>query len=108
MTLKLLLVGKELSYFQPIKDAFENEDANIIVATSIGLALFLARKNLPNLVISQDKLIDSDGLSLFYELQEEAQLSQIPFILLTDKILENETNKTDIGQNNIFLWSSKE
>ena len=44
MTLKLLLVGKEKSAFQLIKSAFENEDVDIIVATSIGLAIFFGSK----------------------------------------------------------------
>lgn len=65
MTLRLLLVGKKKSDFQSIKSAFENEDVDVIVATSIGLALFLARKNQPNLIISQQELTDSDAVGFF-------------------------------------------
>jgi CheY-like chemotaxis protein len=82
MTLKLLLVGKEKSVFQPIKDAFENDDVDIILATSIGLAIFLARKNQPNLIISQQELADSDAASFICELKNEQELARIPAVLL--------------------------
>jgi response regulator RpfG family c-di-GMP phosphodiesterase len=91
MTLKLLLVGKEKSAFQLIKSAFENEDVDIIVATSIGLALFLARKNQPNLIISQEELADSDAVNFFHELKSEEELAEIPFVLLTSE--KDRTNK---------------
>ena len=92
MTLKLLAAGKEASYFQPIKDAFDQEDAVVITATSIALALFLARKNQPNLIISQLQLVDGDGLALFHETRNELEIARMPFaFLLTEK-----EKKTDI------------
>ena len=82
MTQKILLVGKEKSIFNPIKAAFENQDIDIIVATSIGLALFLARKNSPALIISQQELTDSSAHNFYLELKSEDELSNIPFVLL--------------------------
>jgi response regulator RpfG family c-di-GMP phosphodiesterase len=99
MTLKLLLAGKNIAEFQAIKDAFNNEDAIMITATSMALATFLARKNQPDLIISQERLTDSDGLGLFYELKNEDELTKIPFALLvTDKqYKQNEKYQIDIG-----------
>ncbi len=86
MTLKLLAAGKEASYFQPIKDSLDQEDAVVITANSIALALFLARKNQPHLIISQMQLVDGDGLALFYETKNDAEIARIPFaFLLTEK-----------------------
>lgn len=84
MTLNLLLAGKEKLKFQCIKDALADEDINIIVATSIGLAIFLARKNRPHLIISQEELADSDAISFFYELRCENDLAEIPFVILSE------------------------
>ena len=86
MTLRLLLAGKDIASFQPIRKAFANEDVHIIKATSIGLGLFLSRKNLPHLIICEEQLIDGDGISFFYEIRNEPDFSEIPFaFLLTDK-----------------------
>src|ERR1700727_2638529 len=110
MTLKLLLVGKEKSAFQLIKSAFENEDADIIVATSIGLALFLARKNQPNLIISQQELMDSDGISLYFELKKEEKLADIPFVWLISgkdkdnwKQVKDKLTKGNISNDSIYF-----
>ncbi len=105
MTLKLLLVGKEKSAFQLIKDVFDNEDVDIIVATSIGLALYLTRKNQPNLIISQQELADSDAMNFFYELKSEKELADIPFVLIStskgSQQINRETNKNNSSAANI-------
>jgi CheY-like chemotaxis protein len=81
MTFKLLCVGQDTS-FQSIKLSFENEDATTIRATSIALALFLARKNQPHLIICEPQLVDGKGLDLLEELSNEEELAQIPFAFL--------------------------
>jgi len=101
MTLKLLLVGKEKSDFQSIKSAFENEDVDIIVATSIGLAIFLARKNQPNLIISQQELTDCDAASFFQELKSEQELADIPFVILVSGKETENRGKDKLSDKNI-------
>jgi len=98
MTLKLLLAGKEIADFQVIKDAFDDEDAVIITATSMALSLFLARKNQPNLVIAQWNLTDSDGMSLFYELKNDDELREIPFTLFLPHI-KDEKDRIAMSKN---------
>ncbi len=109
MTLKLLLVGKEKSVFQSIKDAFENDDVDIILATSIGLAIYLARKNQPNLIISQQELADSDAHSLFSELKNEQELAGIPVVLLDTGVNQSNYNnfqdKSHISNSSIHFLS---
>ncbi len=86
MTLKLLFAGKDMTSFQPLRAAFDREDVLIISAISLALAVFLARKNQPDLIICEQQLIDGDGLSFFYETRNEPELSAIPFaFLLADR-----------------------
>ncbi len=96
MTLKLLLAGKNTGNFQPIKNAFENADTTIITATSMALALYLARKNLPDIVICQQFLTDSDGINLYSELKNEAELEKIPFIFLVASAEQIDQTAKDI------------
>jgi len=113
MTLKLLCAGKNDSSFLNIKRSFENEDAATIRATSVALALFLARKNQPHLIICEFKLVDGQALDLLDELNNEEELAQIPFaFLLCEKAQQKEVlslleNK---GQNRTvhFLLLDKE
>ena len=107
MTLKLLLAGKDRSSFQPIKTAFDDEDAFMIMATSIALALFLARKNQPHLVICEEQLIDGDGLTLFHEIRNEPDLLQTAFaFLLPDKHKQSDilSQLSESGHNKNIHW----
>jgi response regulator RpfG family c-di-GMP phosphodiesterase len=102
MTLKLLLVGQTKSDFQSIKEAFEDEDADLIVATSIGLAIFLARKNLPHLIISQYELTDSDAHTFFCELKNEQELAKIPFVLLSTSKDQNKAPMSSASEKSMW------
>jgi DNA-binding response OmpR family regulator len=113
MTLKLLCAGKNDASFQHIKLAFEDEDVTTIRATSIALALFLARKNQPHLIICESNLVDGSGVDLLYELNNEDVLLEIPFaFLLQDEhkraeivaVLDSKGQKRDIH----FLLMEKE
>jgi DNA-binding response OmpR family regulator len=108
MTLKILIAGKDKSLFHTVKDVFEDEDAHIIVATSIGLALFLTRKNQPEVIIAQEELADSDGLSFYYELQNEDELANIPFILLVEDISRLQAAKHNMSKDNLHFVSRQE
>lgn len=86
MTLKLLLAGKNEPSFQPIRSAIVTEDILTITASTIAMAVYLARKNQPHLILCQPQLIDGDGLTLFSEIKYESDLSNIPFaFMLTSK-----------------------
>jgi CheY-like chemotaxis protein len=100
MSLKLLLAGQNKNGFQVVKNIFENEDVDVILATSIGLALFLARKNQPKLILSESQLTDSDALNFFYELKSEEELAKIPFAVISYS--ENGSPIKIIGDNNNF------
>jgi CheY-like chemotaxis protein len=110
MTFKLLAAGKKASYFQPIKESFDQEDAIVISANSIALALFLARKNQPDLIISQLQLVDGDGLTFFYETRNEPEIAKIPFAFLctekeknTDIFKQIVKDELASKQNQLFL-----
>jgi DNA-binding response OmpR family regulator len=92
VTLKLLFVGKDMTSFQPLRSAFDREDVLIISANSMALALFLARKNQPDLIICEEQLIDGNGLSFFYETRNDSDLATIPFAFL----LADEEKQSDI------------
>ncbi len=114
MTLKLLLAGKQIADFEPIKQRFANEDVVLITASSMALAIFLARKNQPDLIISQEILVDSNGINFFHELKNEEELSKIPFVLIKDipksqkDNLEMDTFKNAIDSGSIKFISIDE
>ena len=101
MTLKLLCAGKNNAPFQPVKLAFMDEDAITIRATSVALALFLARKNRPHIIICEQSLVDGTGFGLFLELNNEEELARIPFVFLLSDALEQTAILNSLKRENI-------
>lgn len=87
MTTNILVAGKNSSNVQLVKEAVDQQDYQVIPVTSMSLALFLAQKNLPELVLCDSDLLDGDPLSFLRELQADDELRQIPFMLLTPEAL---------------------
>lgn len=113
-TTSILVAGREATNVQLVKSAVEHVDYQVIPATSMSLALFLAQKNLPELVVCDAELIDGDPLSFLKELQSDSELREIPFMMLTNKPLAAEEKsrymsggaalvlRADISANELF------
>jgi len=101
---KILLASCNKEKITQIKEAFAHCDCQIITASSMSLALFLAQKNLPDLIFSELKLTDGDGCNFLREIRQEPDIAQIPFIFLVRNSSNSLTLEEAIkqGANSVF------
>ena len=85
MTLKTLVATNNRSTVNRVKKAFDEIDCEVIPVTTLSLAVFLARKNFPDIILSDYELTDGDGLQLLQEIRSEEELQAIPFALFNAK-----------------------
>lgn len=84
MTIKVLVVDHTQAAQTLAKDALTPLGCQVITATSTALAVFLARKNFPSLVIAG--LGDSDEhTDLAQEIKDDPDLSHIPVIYIANE-----------------------
>ena len=84
-TINILVAGTSQTNVALAKEAYDGMDYQVIPAPGFSLALFLAQKNYPDLIICGSKLTDGDGLAFLKELKNDPELAAIPFIFLIDK-----------------------
>lgn len=83
--INILVAGKSQNNVDLAKAAYAGIGYQVIPAPGTSLALFLAQKNYPDLIISDGVLTDGDGIAFLTELKNDPELSEIPFIFLIDK-----------------------
>jgi CheY-like chemotaxis protein len=83
MTLKTLVASNHSATVERVKNAFADVDCEVIRAPSLSLALYLARKNFPDVILSDLELVDGDGIQLLHEVRAETELQSIPFALMS-------------------------
>lgn len=71
-----------MEYSDLARQAFEDLDCQIIPATSMTLAVFLAQKNLPDVILSDLEMLDGDGWNFFAEIKADDELRTIPFVFI--------------------------
>ncbi len=82
MTIHILVAGSHSEYSDLARQAFEDLDCQIIPATSMTLAVFLAQKNLPDVILCDFDMTDGDGWSFIGEIKADAELRNIPFLFI--------------------------
>src|SRR5215471_12582294 len=82
MTAYILVASQSQATTQLVKEAMDEKDFEVIPATSTPLALFLAQKNNPDLILSYGDLTDGTALDLLKEMKADPQLKSIPFVIL--------------------------
>lgn len=81
MTIKILVVDRKQQTAEVAREALVPLGCQVITASSTALAVFLARKNFPSLVVAA--LSDADDyLDLPGELKADPDLAHIPIILV--------------------------
>jgi CheY-like chemotaxis protein len=83
--INILVAGKSQVNVDLAKAAYQGMGYQVIPAPGTSLALFLAQKNFPDLIICDERLTDGDGLSFLSELKSDPELAEIPFVFLVDK-----------------------
>jgi CheY-like chemotaxis protein len=84
VTIKVLVVDRTHLAQELAKDALGPLGCQIITATSTALAVFLARKNFPSLVIAGIGDTD-DHTDLAQEIKDDPDLSHIPIVYIADE-----------------------
>lgn len=82
MSLKILCAFQTEEIFEFIKTALQDFQCELVKSTSESLALFLAQKNFPSLIISENELHGGSGINLLREIKAESDLASIPFVFL--------------------------
>ncbi len=90
--IQILVAGESSTNVALAKRAFARRGYQIIPANEMTLALFLAQKNYPDLIISDSEFRAGDGMTFLKELKLDDELSPIPFVFL---ISENQSFEVD-------------
>jgi len=85
-TPKLLIAGSSQRTVNLSRTAVEQLGYQIVTAPAMSVALFLAQKNLPEIIISDLHMLDGDGMTFLHEVQMDEELSEIPFIFCVDQL----------------------
>ncbi len=83
MEISILVVTRSNNTIEIVKEAVSPWECQVIYANSIALALFLARKNFPSLIIADKELIDGSGQELASEIGSDLDLANMPIILIS-------------------------
>ena len=90
-TPKLLIAGLSQQTLNLVRQAVEQLGYQVVPSPAMSLALFLAHKNLPDIIISDLQMRDGDGLSFLREIQQDEELRDIPFIFCFDQMPDEAT-----------------
>lgn len=86
MPIRILCAGKNDQLAEFVKNAVIDYDCEVVKSTSVALAIFLAQKNFPSLILCEQKLMEGTGQELYQAVQDESTLNQIPFFIVTDDV----------------------
>lgn len=84
MTLNVLVAGNDARTVGLAKSALESLEVQIIPAPAMSLALFLAHKNFPELILCNFNMVDGDAFEFLKELKVDSELQTIPFIFVAE------------------------
>lgn len=90
-TPKLLIAGRSEQTLALVRQAVEQLGYQIVPSPAMSLALFLAHKNLPDIIISDLNMTDGDGLTFLQEIRQDDELSAIPFLFCLDSMPDEAT-----------------
>jgi len=85
MTVHILVASSATINVELVKSAVALRDYIVIPASNMALALFLAHKNFPELIVSDLQLTDGSGLRFLTEVKDDPVLSLIPILFLIDQ-----------------------
>jgi DNA-binding response OmpR family regulator len=85
MTIYILVVSKNDKTVTLLRQITDEFDCHLVRSSTMSLALYLAQKNKPALIISDLTLADGDGASLIREVKADKELKAIPFVVLLEE-----------------------
>lgn len=81
---KILVAGSLTSNTEVIKAQVESLGHLVIPARAMSLALFLAHKNLPDVIMCNSDLMDGSVIDFLRELKVDDELASIPVLFIED------------------------
>jgi CheY-like chemotaxis protein len=93
MAVRILVASDDKRIGDMLRDKLSMLDCELLLAREISLALYLAHKNLPDVILCDTTLTDKDGMDYLSEIKSDADLAPIPFFFLA-----NENGETDLRQ----------
>ena len=89
---KILIVDDEIVHLDAIIDMLENEDCNYEVFSAFNgkTAFEIAKKEMPNLIISDWEMPEMNGIELIKHLKSETKTANIPIIMSTGVMFTSE------------------
>jgi len=88
-TTNILVAGSEGCIADLARASVNDLDCQIIPAPAMSLALFLAQKNLPDLILCSFTMTDGDGWLFIKEVKSDQELSSIPFVFISAQVTED-------------------
>ena len=85
LSIKLLVFDQSKQTESMAKETLSPRGFDIITASSMALAVFLARKNFPSVIVSGASENKGDELAFLTEIKSDPDLDQIPFVLVLPK-----------------------
>jgi DNA-binding response OmpR family regulator len=82
MSRHILIASKDKRIGELAKEAVQSLDYNVVVAADLSLALYLTNKNMPDLVVTDEDLINGSGFDLLSELGTDDELGVIPILFI--------------------------
>ncbi len=95
-TPKILVAGNSKKSVALVRAAIEPLDYQLVTAQPMSVALFLAQKNLPDVIVSDLQMLDGDGIRFLNEIKLDPELAKIPFIFLVDEPTDEATELSAI------------
>jgi CheY-like chemotaxis protein len=95
-TPKILFAGNSQKSVALVRAAIAPLDYQLVTAQPMSMALFLAQKNLPDVIISDLQMLDGDGIRFLNEVKLDLELAKIPFIFLVDEPTDDGTELSAI------------
>lgn len=85
MSRHILIASKDKRLGELAKEAVQSLDYNVVMAADLSLALYLTNKNMPDLIVTDEELINGSGFDLLSELSTDEELSVIPILFIEKK-----------------------
>lgn len=101
MSRHILIASKDKRIGELVKEAVQSLDYNVVVAADLSLALYLTNKNMPDLIVTEEELINGSGYDLLSELGTDEELGVIP-ILFIGRNGKDEQKALDLGAKKVI------
>ncbi|HNB24140.1 MAG TPA: response regulator [Candidatus Melainabacteria bacterium] len=102
MSRHILIASKDKRIGELTKEAVRSLDYNVVVAADLSLALYLANKNMPDLIVTDEELINGTGFDLLSELSTDEELGVIPILFIAKNGSDSQKAR-DLGAKKVIV-----